>query len=149
MSQHTGKIGLGSDHAGYLLKELIKEKLVEKGFEVRDFGAFSEDSADYPDHIHPLCRVIESGELGRGIIMCGSGNGVSITANKYAGIRAALSWNPEIARLARAHNDANVLALPARFIDTKDALQAVDAFLDTPFEGGRHTGRVKKIPTGQ
>lgn len=149
MQQHTEKIGLGSDHAGYILKELMKEKLIEKGFEVIDFGAYSEQSADYPDHVHPLCRAIESGEMDRGIIMCGSGNGVSITANKYAGIRAALSWDAEIARLARAHNNANVLALPARFIAPGEALKALDTFLDTAFEGGRHVKRVEKIPPGQ
>ena len=139
------KIALGSDHAGYVLKQQIRDYLVKEGYEPVDYGTDSEDSTDYPDHIHPLAGDIDRGTLHRGIILCGSGNGVSMTANKYQGVRAALCWTPVIARLARAHNDANILALPARHISKEDALEAVRQFLNTPFEGGRHQKRVLKI----
>jgi len=145
MTQDTYTVAIGSDHAGYALKEKIKEFLSEKGYAFQDFGTHSEDSTDYPDHIHPLAAAIDKGEYKYGIIMCGSGNGVSITANKYPGVRAALCWNQEIAYLARAHNDANVLALPARYISPEEALEAVDVFFMTAFEGGRHADRVHKI----
>lgn len=138
-------IALGGDHAGFHLKEKVKVWLKEMGYKVKDYGPSSDDSVDYPDQIHPLARAIEKGEHQTGIIMCGSGNGVSMTANKYQGIRAALCWEPELARLARAHNDANVLAMPARFIDEATAAATVDIFMKTPFEGGRHVSRVKKI----
>ncbi len=140
------KIALASDHAGFELKEKIEKYLKDKGFDVFDFGTHSEESVDYPDFIHPLAHAIEKGEYDLGIIMCGSGNGVAITANKHQGVRAAYCWNEEIARLARQHNDANVCALPGRFIAFDYARVIVDAFLSAEFEGGRHERRVNKIP---
>lgn len=145
MADNLRKIAIGGDHAGFVLKRAVAGYLVEQGYQVHDFGPDSEESADYPDHVHPLSGAVETGECDLGIVICGSGNGVSITANKHRGIRAALCWMPEIAKLARAHNDANVLALPGRFIETERALETVKAFLDTPFEGGRHQRRVGKI----
>ncbi len=139
------KIATGSDHAGYKLKEAVNKHLAEKGFKVKDFGTFNEDSVDYPDFAHPVADAVESKEVDFGIIMCGSGNGINMAANKHKGIRAALSWNAEIAKLARQHNDANILTLPGRFIEEAEALKAVDAFLETSFEGGRHQKRVEKI----
>ena len=145
MDKKTLNIALGGDHAGYELKEKVKALLSSLGHSFTDYGPGSSESADYPDHVHPLADAVAAGDYDYGIVMCGSGNGVSMTANKHPGIRAGLSWKPEIARLARAHNDANVLAMPARFIDEKDAMDAVRLFLDTPFEGGRHQKRVSKI----
>ena len=145
MNSKQSSIAMASDHAGYLLKELIKAFLEKSGYKVKDFGTHSEDSADYPDHVHPLATELEAGKHDRGIVLCGSGNEVNITANKHQGIRSALCWTPEIARLARAHNNANVLALPARFIDEETALECVLLFLNTPFEEGRHIKRVEKI----
>ena len=139
-------IGICADHAGYELKEFVKELFTARGIEFKDFGTHSEASMDYPDVAHPLALAVESGELYPGIAICGSGNGISMTLNKHQGIRAALCWEPEIAALARAHNDANVLVMPGRFISKEDAIKAVDAFLDTPYEGGRHQNRVDKIP---
>ncbi len=139
------KIAIGSDHAGFWLKERIKAYLQDEGILVTDYGAESDRGADYPDHVHPVAAGVEAGDFHYGIIMCGSGNGVSMTANKHPGVRAALSWQPEIARLARAHNDANILAFPARYIEEGPALEAVRLFLDTEFEGGRHLQRVNKI----
>ncbi len=138
-------IPIASDHAGYELKEMVKEYLLSKGYEIKDFGTNSLDSCDYPDFIHPLASAIESGEYPRGIILCGSANGVSMTANKYQGIRAALSWIPEIAEMARLHNDANIVSIPARYVTKEIAFKTVDMFLDTKFEGGRHQARVDKI----
>ncbi len=140
------KIGIASDHAGFQLKEFIIGYLDSKGFEVFDFGCKSEDSCDYPDYAHPLADAVETGELPRGIAMCGSANGITMTLNKHQGIRAAICWEPEIATLARKHNDANICSMPARFIDNETAVAIVDAFLDTEFEGGRHQNRVNKIP---
>ena len=117
-----------------------------KGYDVYDFGTFSPESVDYPDYAHPLAEAIEKGELSRGIAMCGSANGITMTLNKHQGIRAAICWEPEIAALARQHNDANVCSMPARFIDNDTALKVVDIFLNTPFEGGRHQRRIDKIP---
>ncbi len=145
MQKQDISIALASDHAGFHLKEMIKELLQRSAIELEDFGTYSDESVDYPDFIHPLSRAVEAGKHTFGIIMCGSGNGVSMTANKHMGIRSALCWQPEIARLARAHNDANVLALPARHIDEESALEAVLLFLNTGFEGGRHEVRVNKI----
>ena len=145
MQEKVLPIALGGDHAGFYLKEKVKKWLQEMGYQVKDYGPFSDESVDYPDQIHPLSRAIEKGEHPLGIIMCGSGNGVSMTANKYQGIRAALCWEPELARLARAHNDANVLAMPARFIDEATASATVDIFMKTSFEGGRHETRVNKM----
>ncbi len=139
-------IAMASDHAGFRLKEQLKEYLISKGYQVKDFGTFSEQSVDYPDFIHPLAEAIENGEYELGLIMCGSGNGVAITANKHQGVRAGYCWNEEIARLARQHNDANVCALPGRFIAFDYAKVIVDAFLSAQFEGGRHKRRVDKIP---
>ncbi len=139
-------IGMCSDHAGFELKGIIQAHLRDLGLEFVDFGTFSSDSCDYPDFAHPCAEAIERGECGCGIAICGSGNGISMTLNKHQGIRAALCWLPELARLARAHNNANVLSLPARFIDAQTALECVDVFLKTPFEGGRHERRIEKIP---
>ncbi len=139
------KIATGSDHAGFKLKEAVRKYLLEKGIEVKDFGTYTEDSVDYPDFAHPVANAVENKEVDFGIIMCGSGNGINMAANKHKGIRAALSWNAEIAKLARQHNDANILTLPGRFIEEAEALKAVDAFLETAFEGGRHQKRVEKI----
>ena len=145
MNTKYQKIGIGGDHAGFLLKEKIKSYLEESGYFVRDFGTDSEDSVDYPDFIHPLAEAIQKEHLDLGIIICGSGNGVAMTANKHPGIRAAIVWEPELAKLGRSHNDANILALPARFIDEAMAMSSVDEFLNTEFEGGRHQRRVDKI----
>ncbi|MBD5246314.1 MAG: ribose 5-phosphate isomerase B [Barnesiella sp.] len=139
-------IGMCSDHAGYELKSIIQGYLEANEIEYKDFGTYSTDSCDYPDFAHPCAEAIERGECYPGIAMCGSGEGISMTLNKHQGIRAALCWAPEIARLARQHNDANVLVLPARFIAPEVALEIVDIFLNTPFEGGRHQGRIDKIP---
>ena len=140
------KIGIASDHAGYQLKEFIIGYLDSKGYDVHDFGCHSEESCDYPDYAHPLAEAIEKGELPRGIAMCGSANGITITLNKHQGIRAALCWTAEIAHLARQHNDANVLVMPGRFISTEEADMIMREFFSTPFEGGRHQRRVDKIP---
>ena len=135
-----------SDHAGYELKSIIEGYLEANEIEVKDFGTNSTESCDYPDFAHPCAEAVENGECYPGIAMCGSGEGISITLNKHQGIRAALCWAPEIARLARQHNDANVLVLPARFIAPEVALEIVDVFLNTEFEGGRHQRRIDKIP---
>ena len=141
---HT--IGLCADHAGYPLKEVIKKYIIEKGYEVNDFGTHSEESCDYTDYAHPCALALENGNVYPAIAVCGSGNGIGMTLNKHQGVRAALCWMPEIARLARAHNDANCLVLPGRFIDEKSALECVDMFLSTQFEGGRHQRRIDKMP---
>lgn len=139
------KLPIACDHAGYELKKQLMESGVLAGFEVLDLGTHSEESMDYPDAIHPLAKMINEGKMALGIIICGSGNGVSMTANKYANVRAALCWKAEIAVLARQHNNANILSLPARFLNYEDAEACVKAFLTTEFEGGRHERRVKKI----
>ena len=138
-------IAIGSDHAGFEYKQMLAKWLREKGYAVRDFGTDSAASVDYPDFVHPLATAITSGELQRGILVCGSANGVCITANKHAGVRAALAWLPEVAALARQHNDANVLCIPARYVSEAETQEIVLAFLDTDFEGGRHQQRVAKI----
>ncbi len=140
------KIGIAGDHAGYNLKVKVFEYLQERGYEVKDFGPFSDESSDYADFAHPLADSIEKGELNLGISMCGSGNGINMTMNKHKNIRSALCWNEEIADLARKHNDANVCALPARFISEELAKRIIDVFLDAKFEGGRHKRRIDKIP---
>lgn len=145
MDKSIKTIAIGSDHAGFRLKETLKQYLNGKGYQVKDFGTHSEDRADYPDFGHPVAEAVESGELGMGILICGSGNGINMAANKHKGIRSALCWKKELAELARQHNDANVMALPARFISDEEAKECVDAFLNTGFEGGRHTDRVSKI----
>jgi ribose 5-phosphate isomerase B len=141
-------LSIGCDHAGYEYKEAIKALLSEKGHEVLDFGAHTPDSVDYPDFVHPTADAVESGKAQFGIVICGSGNGVAMTANKHQGIRAALCWNEDLAALARQHNNANILAIPARFIDLNLAKSMVNIFLSTDFEGGRHQRRVGKIPCG-
>ncbi len=139
------KILIGSDHAGFELKEILKPHLTKAGYEVEDYGTFSTESMDYPDVAHPLAHDIQSGKAVRGILICGSGNGVSMVANKYPGVRAALCWNKELASLARQHNNANILTLPARFIEADLAVEMVEVFLHTDFEGGRHERRVQKV----
>ncbi|MCB9194769.1 MAG: ribose 5-phosphate isomerase B [Flavobacteriales bacterium] len=139
------KIAIGSDHAGFLLKKDIIDFLTESGHAVEDFGCFSEDSMDYPDVAHPVCESIEAKQNSMGVLICGSGNGISITANKHQGIRAALCWKKEIAELARLHNDANIISLPARFVSKDEAVEMVEVFFKTDFEGGRHQKRVDKI----
>lgn len=138
-------IPIGADHAGYQLKEELKTYLTEKGYEMKDFGCHSEDSIDYPDYAHPVADYVASNEGTLGILICGSGNGISMTANKHQGIRCALCWKEEIAKLAREHNNANIISLPARFISEDEAKAMIDAFLTTDFEGGRHQRRVDKI----
>jgi ribose 5-phosphate isomerase B len=138
-------IAIGSDHAGFALKTTLITILEAQGHQVRDFGCYSEDSIDYPDYAHPVAEEIEQKKSEFGILICGSGNGISMTANKHQGIRCALCWNPEIASLARQHNDANILSLPARFISTEVAQEILTAFLSAEFEGGRHANRVSKI----
>lgn len=138
-------IPIGADHAGFQLKQELITFLEQNGYAVRDFGCHSEDSIDYPDFAHPVANhVLEHSDC-LGILICGSGNGINMTANKHQGIRSALCWKKEIAELARAHNNANIIALPARFISSEEAKEMVLAFLETPFEGGRHQRRVDKI----
>lgn len=141
-------IGLASDHAGYPLKEYVKTYLDARGITWKDYGTYSEESCDYPDFGHALAKGIEAGECEKGIAVCGSGEGISITLNKHQTIRAALCWMPEIAHLARQHNDANVLVMPGRFITNEEADAIMDEYLQTSFEGGRHARRVAKIPVG-
>lgn len=145
MVKNAIKVALGSDHAGFQLKQQLIKELQDKGIEFHDFGTFSEERTDYPVFAHAVASVVNEGKFCRGVLVCGSGNGVSMTANKYPKVRAALCWNSEIASLARLHNDANVLALPGRFIDYKEAIKCLHAFLNTDFEGGRHTVRVEQI----
>jgi len=139
------KIAIGCDHAGYDMKERIKKNLEGKGIKIQDFGAFSSDSVDYPDFAHAVAAEISSGNFDAGVLICGSGNGISMTANKYNGVRAALCWTPEIAELARLHNDANILSLPARFITQEQGVEILQKFIETSFDGGRHERRVNKI----
>lgn len=138
-------IAIGSDHAGYELKKMLISYLESNKFSVKDFGTYSSASVDYPDFAHPLATAVEKGEHSFGILICGSANGVAITANKHQGIRAAICWTDEIASLARQHNDANVLCIPARFVSEETAIKMVDIFSKTSFEGGRHAARVGKI----
>ena len=138
-------IAIGADHAGFEFKELLKNYLSEKNYTVIDFGTNNAASVDYPDYVHPLAAEVASGQIELGILICGSANGVCMTANKHRNIRAALCWNVEVAKLSRQHNNANIICLPARFVTIADAQQMVDAFLNTPFEGGRHQTRVDKI----
>lgn len=139
-------LGLCCDHAGYELKEFVKQLLDSKGIPYKDFGTSSTESCDYPDYAHPLAHAVVIGEVYPGIAICGSGNGIAITLNKHQEIRAALCWQEDIAQLARAHNDANILVMPGRFISQEEATRTVEAFLNTPFEGGRHIRRIDKIP---
>ncbi len=145
----TGMIGLCSDHAGYELKEFAKKWLEAKGLQYADFGTYSTDSCDYPDFAHKLGQAITDGTCRTGVAVCGTGNGINMTLNKHAKVRAALCWNTEIAALARQHNDANVLVMPGRFITTDEVEKILETFMSTPFEGGRHERRIKKIPIEQ
>jgi ribose 5-phosphate isomerase B len=138
-------IAVGADHAGYELKKVIIDFLKDKGHKVEDFGCYSEESIDYPDYAHPVCESIEKGTNKYGVLICGSGNGISMAANKHPGIRAALSWSSEIAELGRLHNNANIVSIPARFVSKESALKIIEAFFSTEFEGGRHQTRVDKI----
>jgi ribose 5-phosphate isomerase B len=138
-------IAIGSDHAGYDYKEDLISFLEGKGLLFKDFGTDSKDSVDYPDFAHPVASAVENGEAAFGILLCGSANGVAITANKHQGVRAAICWGEELAKLAREHNDANIICIPARFVREGDAEKMVALFMTTDFEGGRHANRVKKI----
>jgi len=139
-------IVIGCDHAGFELKSKIITHLSERGFEVKDMGCYSEDSIDYADYAHPVAFEVEENSDVTGILICGSGNGINMTANKHQGVRSALCWTPEISKLAREHNDANILTLPGRFVSEELALEIVDVFFSTEFEGGRHLNRINKIP---
>lgn len=139
-------IGLASDHAGFPLKEKVKKWLEDIGYSYTDFGTDSTDSCNYPDYGHALASAIESGKIETGIAICGTGNGINMSVNHHNAIRGALCWMPEIAELARKHNDANILVMPGRFISDDDAKECVEAFLNTPFEGGRHQARIDAIP---
>ncbi len=141
----TKPIAMGADHAGVAFKQEVKEWLENKGYQVKDCGTYSTYSVDYPDFAHPTAASVETGEAAFGILFCGSANGVAITANKHAGIRAGLCWLPEIAELTRLHNDANMICIPARFVSIESAIEMIDLFMNTAFEGGRHQGRVDKI----
>lgn len=139
-------IAMAADHAGVGLKNQLKQYLGEKGYDVLDFGTDSEESCDYPDFAHPAAEAVESGTANFGVAMCGTGNGIQMTLNKHQGIRAALCWNTELAELAKQHNNANFLVMPARFISYDDAIKILDAYLNAKFEGGRHQRRIDKIP---
>lgn len=140
------KIAIGGDHAGFEYKQKLISQLSTMGYNITDFGPNSDASVDYPDYIHPMASSVEAGENVLGIAICGSGNGVAMTANKHKGIRAALCWNKELAALARQHNDANIICIPARFVSFDTALEMITTFLTVEFEGGRHQNRVDKIP---
>jgi len=143
---NSGKVlAMGSDHGGFAMKEFLKERLIDQGYEVKDYGTFSEDSVDYPDMIHPVAKAVNDGIIDKAIIMCGSGNGAQMTANKYPNVRAGLCWTVEQVQLTRMHNDANIMSLPGRFVDFEEAWEMTKTFLSTKFEGGRHNKRVEKI----
>jgi len=146
MTEFSEIIPIASDHAGFTLKEYLKKILGGWGYQIEDYGTDSEESMDYPDAIHPLAKAINEGKYRRGIILCGSGNGAAMVANKYQNVRAAICWEEEITKLARLHNDANIIAIPARFISNVHASELVHLFLITEFEGGRHERRIQKIP---
>lgn len=138
-------IGLASDHAGFALKEFVKQYLEEKGIAYKDYGTYSEESCDYPDFAHALGKAIDEGDVEQGVAVCGSGEGISMTLNKHLAVRAALVWMPEIAQMTRMHNDANVLVMPGRYLSNETAREIMDKFFTTPFEGGRHVRRIEKI----
>jgi ribose 5-phosphate isomerase B len=140
------KIAIASDHAGFFLKEKIQEYLRNEKVEVKDFGTFSEDAVDYPDYAHPLANAVAEGDFELGISICATGNGINMTVNKHQGIRGALCWNEEMSRLARAHNDANICAIPGRYVSESEAILIVKTFLSTSFDDGRHKKRIEKIP---
>ncbi|MDQ8163967.1 MAG: ribose 5-phosphate isomerase B [Gemmatimonadota bacterium] len=145
VAQPGERIPIASDHAGFELKERLRTALAEMGYTVADIGTHSTASTDYPDYAHPLAQEVSDGQSARGVLLCGTGLGMSYVANRYPGVRAAVAWNPDVAALARKHNDANILVLPARFVSDEDALAILQAWLTTAFEGGRHQGRVEKI----
>lgn len=146
MKELKKTIALASDHAGFEKKQLIIRFLVENGIPFKDFGCFSNESCDYPDYAHAIANVIDSGEYETGITFCGSGQGISITANKHQNVRSGLCWSAEIGKLAREHNNANICAIPARFVSDEEAIAIVKAFLTAEFKGGRHVARIAKIP---
>lgn len=139
------RIPIGADHAGYALKERLVTELKALGYDPIDVGTHSTESTDYPDYAHSVAHQVEVGEVKRGVLLCGSGLGMSYAANRHQGVRAAVAWTPEVARLSRAHNDANVLVLPSRFVSEREGVDILKAWLDTPFEGGRHERRIQKI----
>lgn len=141
----TERIPIGADHAGFALKERLVQELQALGYEPLDLGTHSTESTDYPDFAHPVAEQVEHGEARRGVLLCGTGLGMAYAANRHHGVRAAVAWTPEIARLARQHNDANVLVLPARYVTEGQGVEILRAWLDTPFEGGRHARRIQKI----
>ena len=145
MYDKSKELLIACDHGGLELKNFLIEKLKKEGIKISDFGTYSEKSVDYPDFMHPVAKIVNDGENETAIIICGSGNGAQMTANKYKNVRAALCWNRELSKLARLHNDANILSLPGRFIDFEEAWKTVQLFLNTEFEGGRHIRRVNKI----
>lgn len=145
MNELTKNIAIGSDHGGYALKKYIVDNLAHSGVSFNDFGTYSEESVDYPDFIHPVAHGVDSGTFSKGIVICGSGQGANMTANKYSGVRSALCWDIEQTQLTRRHNDANILALPGRFINFDLAVEMVKVFLTTEFEGGRHLKRIEKM----
>jgi ribose 5-phosphate isomerase B len=145
----TEEILIAADHAGVELKRKLEAELKRLGFAVRDLGTDSKDSTDYPDYAHPLAQAVSQGTVKRGVLICGTGLGMSYVANRYPNVRAAVTWSPEVAELARSHNDANVLVLPARFVTDDDAVKILQTWLETPFEGGRHERRVVKIEDKQ
>lgn len=145
MFEKSNTIPIATDHGGFEMKEFLKKKLTEEGYTIKDFGTYSSDSVDYPDMIHPLAKAINNGDFKLGIILCGSGNGAQMTANKYPNVRAGLCWSAEQAKLIRQHNNANIISIPGRFVDKDLALEMVNIFLSTEFEGGRHLTRVEKI----
>jgi ribose 5-phosphate isomerase B len=140
------KIGIACDHAGFETKQVVLDWLSGKGYSMKDFGAYNSESSDYPEFAHLLANSVENGEVDFGISICGSGNGINMTVNKHQGIRAALCWNKEIARLARSHNNANICSLPGRFISENEVEEIIEVFLNTGFDGGRHLTRINKIP---
>ena len=142
------RIPIASDHAGFEMKAKLAGVLRTLGYDVQDLGTHSPASTDYPDYAHPLAKMVEDGEAQRGVLLCGTGLGMSYAANRHHGVRAAVAWNPDIAKLAREHNDANVLVVPARFVSEEDGVAILKAWLDTPYEGGRHARRVAKIDEG-
>lgn len=143
--EFTKPIAIGADHAGFEYKTVIADLLQSKGFKVKDYGTYSNDSVDYPDFAHPVASAVENGESSVGVLICGSANGVAITANKHQGVRAAICWKTDIARLARQHNNANIICIPARFVSTPEAEEMINIFMNTEFEGGRHEKRVSKM----
>ena len=140
------KLAIGNDHAGYEMKTVLLKWLEEQGYEVKNFGTDSSDSVDYPDFVHPVAEAVENETFDLGILICGSGQGVSFTANKHQGIRAALCWKAEISALARQHNNANIVCLPGRFLTEQEGIEILKTFLETSFEGGRHQKRIDKVP---